>query len=45
MTHASFYKWGTVYVIPLSQEEIRGGIILVYWNKSRLKIQQNITIF
>ena len=30
---------------PLSQDEMRGGVILMYWNKSRLMIQQNITIF
>ena len=28
-----------------SRNEMRGGIILMYWNKSRLMIQQNITIF
>ena len=32
-------------MIPLGRDEMRGGIILVYWNKSRLMIQQNITIF
>ena len=32
-------------MIPLSWGEIRGGIILMYWNKLRLVIQQNITIF
>ena len=34
-----------VYMIPLSRDEMRGGIILMYWNKSRLMIQQNIIIF
>ena len=32
-----------VYMIPLSRDEVR--IILMYLNKSRLTIQQNITIF
>ena len=32
-------------MIPLSRDEMRDGIILMYWNKSRLMIQQNITIF
>ena len=31
-------------MIPFSRSETRGGIILVYWNKSRLIIQQNIAI-
>ena len=34
-----------VYMIPLSQDEMRGWIIWMYWNKSRLVTQQNITIF
>ena len=34
-----------VFMIPLSRDEMRGGVILVYRNKSRLMIQQNITIF
>ena len=40
-----FYYLGPVYMMPLSRDEMRGGIILVYWNKSRLMIQQNITVF
>ena len=36
---------GPVCMIPLSRGEMRGGIILMYWNKLRLMIQQNITIF
>ena len=36
---------GAVYMILLSRDDIRGGIILMHWNKSRLMIQQNITIF
>ena len=38
-------KLGPDYMIPLSQDEMRGGIILLYRNKSRLMIQQNIHIF
>ena len=26
---------GPIYMIPLNRDEIRGGIILMYWNKSR----------
>ena len=37
--------WGAVYMIPFSLDEMRGGIILMYWDKSRIMIQQNITIF
>ena len=36
---------GPVYVIPLSRNGMRGEIILMYWKKSRLMIQQNNTIF
>ena len=32
-------------MIPLGRDEMRGGIILMYWNRSRLMIQQNITNF
>ena len=32
-------------MIPLGRDEMRGGVILMYWNKSRLMIPQNITIF
>ena len=31
-------------MIPLSRDKMKGGIISMYWNKSRLMIQQNITI-
>ena len=33
-----------VYMIPLIRDKMRGGTILMYWNKSRLVTQQNITI-
>ena len=36
---------GPVYVIPLSRDEMRGGIILMYGNKSRPTIEQCIIIF
>ena len=36
---------GPVYMIPLSKDKMRDGMILMYLNKSRLIIQQNITIF
>ena len=36
---------GLVYMIPLSRDEMRGGIILMHCNMSRLVIQQKITIF
>ena len=36
---------GPVYMIPRNWDEMRDEIILMYWNKSRLMIQQNITIF
>ena len=32
-------------MILVSRDEMRGGIILMYRNKSRIMIQQNITIF
>ena len=32
-------------MIPLSKDQMRDGMILMYLNKSRLMIQQNITIF
>ena len=32
-------------MIPLSRDDMRDGIILMYWNKSHLMIQENITIF
>ena len=31
---------GAVYMIPLCQDEIWGGMISIYWNKSRCMIQQ-----
>ena len=34
-----------VYMVPLSRDKMRGEIILVYGNESRLIIQQNVTIF
>ena len=34
-----------VYMVPLSRDEMRSVMILMYWNKSRLVIQQNISIF
>ena len=36
---------GPLYMIPLNRDEMRDRIILIYWNKSRPMIQQNITIF
>ena len=38
-------KLEPVYMILLTRDEMKGGTILMYWNKSRLMIQQNITIF
>ena len=38
-------KLEPVFMIPLNRDEMIGGIILMYWNKSRLMIQQNISIF
>ena len=32
-------------MIQISRGKMWNGIILMYWNKSRLIIQQNITIF
>ena len=32
-------------MILVSREEMRGGIILMYRNKSHIMIQENITIF
>ena len=37
--------WGPVYMSLLRRDDMRGGIILMYWNMSRLIIQQNIIFF
>jgi hypothetical protein len=37
-------SYRVVYMIPLSRDEMRGGIILTDWNKSRFMIQQNYII-
>ena len=32
-------------MISITRDKMKGGIIFMYWNKSRLVTQQNINIF